>query len=239
MIFLVKLIEIFRILNPANVIKHIQHRIRICKYNHFELKNCMYPGAKSKNTILRGHNVLFQNVYCCECEIGEFSYIQKNSCLYKTKVGKFCSIADYVKTGFGNHPTDMVSTYPSFYYDTYNELKFSFYKGMPKTELLRKTEGGKFVVEIGNDVWIGSHVLILDGVAIGDGAVVAAGAVVTKNVEPYAIYGGVPAKLIKYRFTPETIEKLLKTKWWDKGEKWIQEHNEDFEDVERFTKLYE
>ena len=95
------------------------------------------------------------------------------------------------------------------------------------------------MVEIGNDVWIGSHVLILDGVTIGDGAVVAAGAVVTKDVEPYAIYGGVPAKLIKYRFPPKTIEMLLKMKWWDKEEKWIREHTEDFEDVERFTRLYE
>lgn len=234
-----KLISIFRLLNPAYIIKQIRYQIKLYKFSHSELKNYMYPGSKSANTIMKGHNVLFPNADCYDCEIGEFSYIQKNSCLYKTKVGKFCSIADYVKTGFGNHPTDMVSTYPGFYYDTYNELKYSFYKGKPKTELLRKTGGGKFVVEIGNDVWIGSHVLILDGVTIGDGAVVAAGAVVTKDVEPYAIYGGVPAKLIKYRFTPEIVEKMLKIKWWDKGEKWIQEHNEEFEDVERFTKLYE
>ncbi len=71
-------------------------------------------------------------------------------------------------------------------------------------------------IEIGNDVWIGARVVILDGVKIGNGAVIAAGAVVAKDVPPYAIVGGVPAKLIRYRLTPERLDEITRTEWWNK-----------------------
>ncbi|MBR1892541.1 MAG: CatB-related O-acetyltransferase [Lachnospiraceae bacterium] len=86
-------------------------------------------------------------------------------------------------------------------------------------------------IRIGNDVWIGNHVRIMDGVTIGNGAVVGTGAVVTKDLPPYSISVGVPAKVIKYRFDENTIEQLEKTKWWDKGEDWIKSHGADFADV--------
>ena len=86
---------------------------------------------------------------------------------------------------------------------------------------------GKPVV-IGNDVWIGSYVRIMEGVTIGDGAVVAACALVTKDVPPYAVVGGVPAKVIKYRFDPDTIEKFLQLKWWDRSSSWLRAHAESF-----------
>lgn len=86
-------------------------------------------------------------------------------------------------------------------------------------------------VVIGNDVWIGSNVKILQGIKICDGAVIAAGALITKDVEPYAIVGGVPAKLIRKRFSDEDIKFLLDLKWWDKGEEWVIENAEFFEDI--------
>lgn len=111
------------------------------------------------------------------------------------EIGKFCSIADNVTIILGGeHKIDTLSSFP-----------FS----------LQKNRFSKGDVIIGNDVWIGYGATILSGVTIGDGAVIAANAVVTKNVEPYAIVGGVPAKTIKYRFDEKTINKLLKLKWWN------------------------
>ena len=96
---------------------------------------------------------------------------------------------------------------------------------------LKELGGGKFLAEIGNDVWIGSHVLILDGVSVGDGAIIATGAVVTKDIEPYSIYGGVPARLIRYRFSQERINYLLNFSWWNKDEDWLFNHIKEFSDT--------
>ena len=89
---------------------------------------------------------------------------------------------------------------------------------------------------IGNDVWIGSNVIIMSGVRIGDGAVIAAGAIVTKNVEPYSIVGGVPAKTIRRRFEENQIEYLRKIEWWNRSEDWIKKNAASFTDIEYFIK---
>ena len=93
-----------------------------------------------------------------------------------------------------------------------------------------------FFVEVGNDVWIGSDVLIRQGVKIADGTIVAAGAVVTENTEPYSIVGGVPAKLIKYRFDAEDISFLMNLQWWNKGGGWIEEYAKYFDDIKNLRK---
>jgi len=127
---------------------------------------------------------------------------------YKTyySIGKFCSIAGYCTIFLGgNHRPDWVSTYP-----------FPAFEGaFPETKGIMGHCATKGNVAIGNDVWIGMHVSILSGVTIGDGAVVGAYSVVAKDVPPYAIVAGNPAKLIRYRFDQKTIEQLLKLKWWD------------------------
>jgi len=123
----------------------------------------------------------------------------------KLVVGNFCSIASNVNIYLGgNHRKDFVTTYP---FGHINQAKFNIFdgKGHPST---------KGDVIIGNDVWIGSNVTIMSGVIIGDGAIIANNSHVVKNIEPYSLVGGNPAKLIKYRFTPEQIEKLLEIKWW-------------------------
>jgi len=194
-----------------------------------------YRGAKDCKTKFEGFNTLFSYAECCECEIGRYSYIQSYSKLLRTKVGRFCSIADNVRSGFGQHPISMVSTFPSFYQNTSNILKHTIYEGSCKFDLYKKSNvDNRFIVTIGNDVWVGSHVLIMDGISIGDGAIIGAGAVVTKNIEPYAIYAGVPAKFIRYRFSKEIREKLLSIQWWNKDDDWIRSNCELFENVEEF-----
>lgn len=94
-------------------------------------------------------------------------------------------------------------------------------------------------VSIGSDVWIGANVIILDGCTIGHGAVIAAGAIVTTNVPPYAIWGGIPAKLIRYRFADHIIQALLHCAWWNRDVTWIQEHRDWFENIEKFSALLE
>ena len=121
-------------------------------------------------------------------------------------VGNFCSIANNMTIILGgNHNTNWVTTYP---FGHIHQDKFNKFNGIGHPS----TKGD---VIIGNDVWIGENVTIMSGVTIGDGSVIATNSHVVKNVEPYSIVGGNPARLIKYRFTQEQIEKLLQIKWWD------------------------
>lgn len=131
------------------------------------------------------------------------------------EIGKFCSIAgDLTIISGGIHPTEWISTYPLS--ERFLPQPERYYTpGMPSSN-------GK--VTIGNDVWIASSVTIMSGVKIGDGTVIAAGAMVTKDTPPYTICGGVPAKVIKTRFSNEQIDKLLKIKWWDWSEEKIKEN---------------
>lgn len=134
--------------------------------------------------------------------IGNYTYIGQNSRFQNTKIGNYCSVASDVICGLGNHPLDLFSTSPLFYRinNTFKlnivskDLDFPEYKS----------------INIGHDVWIGTRAIILDGVNIGNGAVIAAGALVTKDVPPYAIVGGVPSKVIKYR----NVE-IPQDDWWN------------------------
>lgn len=139
--------------------------------------------------------------------IGFGTYLSVNANVSNTEIGKFCSIGPNLLCGFGVHPIDGISTCPSFY-STLKQNGFTF-----SSE--NKIEETKTII-IGNDVFIGANVTILDGVTIGNGAIIGAGAVVSKNIAPYAIAIGCPIKVVKFRFAPDIIEKLLLIKWWDK-----------------------
>lgn len=124
----------------------------------------------------------------------------------KLSIGRFCSIAKNVTFLLsGDHRHEWVTTYP---FPAFSNI----WKGAEKITGHPKDKGD---IVIGNDVWTGRNSIILSGISIGDGAVIAAGSVVTKNVEPYSIVGGVPAKIIKYRFKQKQIRELLKIKWWN------------------------
>lgn len=151
-------------------------------------------------------------------EIGDFTYgrprILFRNNTSKLKIGKYCSISENVKIFLGgNHRIDWVSTYP---FSVIEKLKHvaEKIKGHPATK-------GSVIIE--NDVWIGHSVVILSGITIENGAVVGANSVVTKSVGPYEIWAGNPAKLLKKRFSDDSIEKLLQYKWWDKNTNKIEE----------------
>ena len=165
----------------------------------------------------------------CDSSIGDYTYIASNSTISFTEIGKFCSIGPNLLCGYGIHPTNGISTSPSFYSDKMqNGISFS---NKCKIEERKK-------IVIGNDVFIGMNVSILDGVNIGDGAIIGAGAVVVKDIEPYAIYGGVPAKLIRYRFDNKTIEKLLKIQWWNWENEKLKDIEKYFFDIKKFIEIY-
>lgn len=159
-----------------------------------------------------GKNVVInRRSYINDSTIGDYSYTGINTTMNFTKMGKFCSIARNVDLGGFNHDYHKFTTMPMF-------------------RMQQMKRGDKPVTKheeychIGNDVWIAAGAQVLHKVSIGDGAIVGGGAVVTKDVPPYAIVAGVPARIIKYRFDEKTICELLKIKWWDWPENVLQEH---------------
>lgn len=158
------------------------------------------------DTVIGNNCHILKNSLLNNVNIGSYSYISENCIFQNTTLGRYCSVAREVMCGLGNHPLDGFSTSPIFYHRD-NTLKFPVITQGPEFKDYKP-------VFIGNDVWIGSRAVILDGVTIGNGAVVAAGAVVTKDVPEYAVVGGVPAKIIKYRCDDEYRRRLSQSQWW-------------------------
>ncbi|MCD8903873.1 CatB-related O-acetyltransferase [Staphylococcus chromogenes] len=157
------------------------------------------------NSTFEGNNYIDRFCKIRNCHFGQYSYVGFQSDFNQVEVGNYCSISSNVKMGLGKHPTHLFSSSPVFYS---NQNPFGV-----KSAYLEFDDQPK-PTKIKNDVWIGANVIIKDGVTIGDGAIVASGAVVTKDVEPYTIVGGVPAKPMKKRFDDETIHKLQESQWW-------------------------
>lgn len=177
--------------------------------------------------------------------VGAFTYINGGSFFDIKSIGRYCSIAFGCFTAPAEHPITFLSTSP-FQYSYENRWPTSdlwnTYKERNKNSFGRNLKNrldvvAKKSIVIGNDVWIGQNVTILRGVTIGNGAVLASNTVITKDVPDYAIIGGIPGKLIKYRFSEEIIEKLLKLRWWDLSLELLDDT--PFENIEKSIEILE
>lgn len=153
-------------------------------------------------------------------KIDKYTYIGPKCSFNNVEIGSYCSISKNINIGFSTHPIEFISTSPIFF-SPKNGTGYKWVNLKTFNDSPNKTY-------IGNDVWIGANSSIMSGVTIGDGAIIAAHAVVTKDVEPYSIVGGVPAKIIRKRFDDETIMVLLKTKWWQLKDELIRRNVELF-----------
>ncbi len=180
--------------------------IRLIQSYNLRKKNIsISTGCNISNSKFGKNIFLGENVSLINCKIDDYSYISLNSKIKNTSIGKFCSIGPNVQIILGKHPLNFVSTHPVFY------SKNKPFKTFSDRIYIDEYDS----VLIGNDVWIGEGVIIPSGVTIGNGAIISARSVVTKNIEPYSIVGGIPAKLIKYRFDESTIKKINNSNWWD------------------------
>lgn len=169
---------------------------------------------------------LHSRVSLADTKLGRYSYVGSDSFIQNTNIGSFCSIGSLVRIGLPSHPTHYISTSPLFY-------DMRLFKG---SKVLFKAHNPaiKALTIIGSDVWIGENVLILAGVTVGTGAVIGAGSVVTKDVRPYSIVVGNPAREIRTRFPEETIDRILGTKWWEKDDTYLSHVARHYDDVTTF-----
>lgn len=183
------------------------------------------PGTSIRNTQIEQPVKINARSTVIDSSIGRYSYCGYNCTILNAQIGRFCSISDNVIIGQACHPLDWVSTSSAFY-----RVKDSIPKDLAQLDFSANPER----TVIGNDVWVGLNTIVKAGVKIGDGAVIAMGSIVTKDVKPYAIVGGNPAKTMKMRFDDRTIERLLRSEWWKMERGQLQNYAKVMNNAEAF-----
>lgn len=172
-----------------NISKLIYRCKKVIKHHRFVFGELGHHNYFSKGVIL------YEN-----SKIGNYNYFSPYVLVNNAQIGNYCSIGPSAKIGLGEHNTGMISTYPSVGDGAGSMSVFDFNRPT--------------IIE--NDVWIGANVMIKQGVRIGNGAVIGAGSVVTKDVQPFSIVYGVPAKHIRFRFSDSTIKEIIESKWYER-----------------------
>lgn len=214
--------------------KFIKRQILYAKYGNKKIK--LFNSNVGSNSKFEGNNIINRNS-TFSGEIGFGSYLGSN-CNIRAKIGRFTCIASNVVSVNGVHPTNtFVSMHPCFFSNA-KQAGFSFCSQNKFKESI-DIYGSSVDVMIGNDVWIGQNAILLAGIKIGDGAVVGAGALVNKDVPDYAVVVGVPARVIKYRFSENDIAFLQKFKWWNMPIEWIKENWDFFDNIQIFKEKFQ
>jgi phosphonate metabolism protein (transferase hexapeptide repeat family) len=189
------------------------------------------PSSRIRESVLGPWTWVGPNCSIVESTFGDYSYTAGDVSIIYSDVGKFCSIASHVRLNPGNHPMERVTQH----HMTYRRVQYGF---------ADSDDHGFFdwrradKVTVGHDVWIGHAAIVLPGVTIGHGAVVAAGAVVSRDVEPYTVVAGVPARPIRRRFPESVAAQLIAVAWWDWPRELLEERFAEFNDLDRFLTNY-
>ncbi len=168
----------------------------------------VHGSATTRNATLGRFTEIKERVQFLDSSLGDYSYIERHAEAIYSEIGKFCAIASDVRINALNHPMERISQHKITYRPNEYFPHAKLDKAFREQRIAAK-------VTIRHDVWIGHGAIILPGVTIGHGAVVAAGAVVTKDVAPYAIVAGVPARFLKWRFPPDISARIIRLAWWD------------------------
>jgi phosphonate metabolism protein (transferase hexapeptide repeat family) len=192
------------------------------------------PTARLRDAAIGRRCEILANTRVEYAALGDYSYLGENCDVADAAIGKFTAIANAVRIGAPNHPMGRPSQHRFTYCPEYYEASATRDRGFLADRRAAK-------VTIGNDCWIGHGAIILPSVIVGDGAVIAAGAVVSRNVPPYTIVGGVPARPIRRRFPDAVAERLVRIAWWDWPDEVIFERLDDFrsEAIEQFCQRYD
>jgi phosphonate metabolism protein (transferase hexapeptide repeat family) len=192
----------------------------------------LHPTATVETSHLGVWTEISAHTYLSDSSLGDYSYVMEYCQIVNSSLGKFCSVASFVRLNPSNHPLKR----PTSHHFTYRAAMFDFGEDDDEVFVWRKSNP----VTIGHDVWIGHAATVMPGVTIGNGAAIGSSAVVTKDVEPYTIVAGVPAKVLRPRFADGIAEKLETIQWWNWSHKMLRERLSDFRDsaevfVEKYT----